>query len=191
MRDRCRCGSLWHKAAMSDLVSRALIFATDAHTSVQHVRKYTGEPYINHPIEVMGIVQTAAHYTDEMLSAALLHDTIEDTPVTREDIEQAFGPAVAALVMELTDQCLVGNRATRKAAEAARLATISPAAQTVKLADLISNTRSIVAHDPGFAMVYLPEKLRILAVMTKGDPGLYKQALDVIEDATTSIDLRP
>jgi len=176
---------------MTDLVSRALTFATVAHASVQQVRKYTGEAYINHPVEVMGIVKTAAYYNDEMLAAALLHDTIEDTPVTREDVEQAFGPVVSMLVMELTDQCLVGNRATRKAAEAARMATISPEAQTVKLADFISNTRSIVTHDPGFAMVYLREKLRILAVMTDGDPGLYRRALDLIEDAKTSIDFRP
>ncbi|MBB4859608.1 (p)ppGpp synthase/HD superfamily hydrolase [Novosphingobium chloroacetimidivorans] len=172
-------------------MQRALAFATEAHGSINHVRKYTGEPYINHPIEVMEIVRTAAHHTDEMLAAALLHDTVEDTPVTQEDIEHEFGPAVGKLVLELTDQCHKGNRATRKAAEAARLGTISPEGQTVKLADLISNSRSIVAHDRGFAFVYLREKVRILDAMRDGDPGLYAEARRLVADAQTSIGFRP
>ena len=98
------------------LVSKALAFAAEAHGSIGQVRKYSGEPYINHPIEVMGIVQTAAHHSEVMLAAALLHDTIEDTPVTRDDVERAFGTEVATMVMELTDQCHEGNRAARKAA---------------------------------------------------------------------------
>jgi guanosine-3',5'-bis(diphosphate) 3'-pyrophosphohydrolase len=172
---------------MTDLIARALAFATEAHASVGQRRKYTDEPYINHPIEVMGIVRTAAHYTDAMLAAALLHDTIEDTPVTRDDIERTFGPDVSALVWDLTDQCHAGNRATRKAAEAARLGTIAPEAQTVKLADMISNMRSIVPNDPGFAVVFLREVERTLAVMTAGDPGLYARALADLADAQTAI----
>lgn len=168
------------KKKPSPLVARALAFATEAHASIDHVRKYTGEAYINHPIEVMEIVRGVPH-NDEMLAAALLHDTIEDTPVTRDDIEREFGEKVAVLVMELTDQCHEGNRAARKAAEAARLGTISPEAQTVKLADFISNTRSIVEHDPGFAKVYLREKANVLAVMTSGDASLYEQAGGLIE----------
>jgi len=160
----------------SPFVLRALDFATEAHGSIGHVRKYTGEPYINHLIEVMKIVSGVPH-TDEMLAAALLHDVIEDTPVTREDIARKFGNKVIALVMELTDQCHEGNRKTRKAGEAARLGTISPDAQTIKLADFISNTSSIVLNDPDFAKVYLREKSEVLAVMTSGDPSLYERAL--------------
>jgi len=177
--------------AQGNIVDRALVFATQAHGSIGHVRKYTGEPYIQHPIEVMEIVKTAAHYTDEMLAAALLHDTVEDTPVMQADIEHEFGPAVGKLVLELTDQCHEGNRATRKAAEAARLGTISPEGQTVKLADLISNSRSIVAHDPGFAFVYLREKVRILDAMRDGDADLYAEAQRLVADAQTSIGFRP
>ncbi|MDG2514818.1 HD domain-containing protein [Sphingobium sp. WW5] len=138
---------------------------------------------------MMEIVRRIPH-TDEMLAAALLHDTIEDTATTREDIAREFGEPVAALVMELTDQCHDGNRATRKAAEAKRLGTISPNAQTVKLADFISNTQSIVAGSPGFAKVYLREKLQVFSVMTGGDPNLYRQAMALIEDAKTSIGFR-
>jgi (p)ppGpp synthase/HD superfamily hydrolase len=179
--------SMKMKAAHSPLVSKALAFATRWHGSINHVRKYTGEPYINHPIEVMEIVRSVPH-TNEMLAAALLHDTIEDTPVSREDIASEFGEDMAVLVMELTDQCHDGNRAARKVAEAARLATISAQAQTVKLADLISNTRSIVRHDPGFAKVYLREKSRVLAVMTAGDPSLHERAARLLEEAAETID---
>jgi guanosine-3',5'-bis(diphosphate) 3'-pyrophosphohydrolase len=171
----------------SPLVSKALTFASEAHGSINHVRKYTGEPYINHPIEVMEIVSGVPH-TEDMLAAALLHDTIEDTAVTREDINREFGYKVAELVMELTDQCHEGNRSVRKAAEAKRLETISPDAQTVKLADFISNTRSIVQHDPGFAKVYLREKSAVLAVMVSGDASLYRQALSLIGRAKGTTD---
>jgi hypothetical protein len=94
------------------------------------------------------------------------------------------------MVFELTDQCTEGNRATRKAAEAARLGSITAEAQTVKLADLISNSASIVQHDRGFARVYLKEKSQILAVMTAGDPGLYARALAQLEAARTQLNFR-
>ena len=171
-----------------NLVERALAFAAEAHGRIGQVRKYTGEPYINHPIEVMDIVKTASHYTDVMLAAALLHDTIEDTAVTRDDIEREFGSDVADMVMELTDQCTEGNRAERKAAEAERLSTISAEAQTVKLADLISNSVSIIEHDPRFAKVYLREKVWILEVMTAGDSGLYARATAQLDAARKLVD---
>jgi (p)ppGpp synthase/HD superfamily hydrolase len=171
-----------------NLVEKAFAFAAEAHGSNRQVRKYTGEPYINHPIEVMAIVKTASHYTEVMLAAALLHDTIEDTAVTRNDVEREFGPAVANMVMELTDQCTEGNRAERKAAEAERLGTISAEAQTVKLADLISNSMSIIEHDPGFAKVYLREKLRILEIMTAGDSKLYARATAQLDAARKLVD---
>lgn len=170
------------------LVERALAFASEAHGSSSQLRKYTGEPYINHPIEVMAIVKTASHYTEAMLAAALLHDTIEDTAVTRDDIEREFGLAIAKMVMELTDQCLEGNRAERKAAEAERLGTISAEAQTVKLADLISNSVSITENDPEFAKIYLREKLRILELMTEGDAKLYARANAQLDAARKLID---
>lgn len=174
--------------ARSGMVARALAFAANAHGTIGQRRKYTNEPYIEHPVEVMQIVESVAH-TEEMLVAALLHDTIEDTPVTREDIAAQFGADVAALVMELTDQCHEGNRATRKAAEAERLAQISPAAQTIKLADLISNTRSIIAHDPDFSRIYLREKVHVLSRMRAGDPGLYALASSLVREASVAIGL--
>ena len=162
---------------MTDLVERARIFATAAHAAVAQLRKYTNEPYIVHPAEVVEIVRTVEH-TDTMLAAAWLHDTVEDTGVTLETIRAEFGAEVADLVGWLTDVSRPdhGNRAQRKAVDRAHTAAAPAAAQTIKLADLISNTRSIVAHDPKFAVTYLAEKRLLLEVMTRGDAELLARA---------------
>jgi (p)ppGpp synthase/HD superfamily hydrolase len=159
------------------IVERARIFATAAHGAVAQLRKYTSEPYIVHPAEVVRIVSTVAH-TDSMLAAAWLHDVVEDTGVTNEVIRAEFGDEVAELVGWLTDVSRPeqGNRAVRKAIDRAHSAMAPAEAQTVKLADLISNTRSIVAHDEKFARTYLEEKRLLLEVMTKGDATLMAEA---------------
>ena len=69
-----------------------------------------------------------------------------------------------------------GNRATRKAIDREHTAQAPAEAQTIKLADLISNSKSIMAHDPDFAVTYLAEKRLLLEVLTKGDPGLHAEA---------------
>jgi (p)ppGpp synthase/HD superfamily hydrolase len=159
------------------IVERARIFATAAHSAVAQLRKYTHEPYIVHPAEVAGIVERAGG-TPEMIAAAWLHDTVEDTGVTNEVIRAEFGSRVAELVGWLTDVSRPeqGNRAVRKAIDRAHSASAPAEAQTVKLADLISNTRSIVAHDEKFAVTYLEEKRLLLEVMTKGDAALMAEA---------------
>ena len=155
------------------LVERARVFATAAHAACGQLRKYTYEPYIVHPAEVVSIVSTVPH-TEAMLAAAWLHDVVEDTGVTLETVRAEFGEEVADLVGWLTDVSRPeqGNRATRKAIDRAHTAMAPAAAQTVKLADLISNTRSIMEHDETFARTYLAEKKLLLEVMTKGDATL-------------------
>jgi len=157
---------------------RARVFATAAHAAVGQLRKYTFEPYIVHPAEVAGIVEEAGG-TPAMIAAAWLHDTVEDTGVTIELIRSEFGTEVAELVGWLTDVSRPeqGNRAVRKAIDRAHTAAAPAEAQTIKLADLIANTRSIVAHDPEFARVYLAEKRQLLEVMTKGETRLRERAL--------------
>lgn len=162
---------------MTELVTRARVFATAAHAAVGQLRKYTFEPYIVHPQEVAGIVEEAGG-TAEMIAAAWLHDTVEDTGVTIELIRAEFGSEVAELVGWLTDVSRPdhGNRAQRKAVDRAHTAAAPAEAQTIKLADLIANTRSIVAHDAKFAVTYLAEKRLLLEVMTKGDAELMRRA---------------
>lgn len=159
------------------LVEKARVFATAAHAACSQLRKYTYEPYIVHPAEVVSIVSTVEH-TDAMLAAAWLHDVVEDTGVTLETVRAEFGEEVAELVGWLTDVSRPeqGNRATRKAIDRAHTAMAPAAAQTVKLADLISNTRSIMEHDEAFARTYLAEKKLLLEVMTKGDATLMARA---------------
>ena len=162
---------------------RALLFATAAHAAVGQVRKYTGEPYIVHPIEVAGLVESVSGHTVEMVAAAYLHDTIEDTQVTIDIIVQEFGTEIANLVLWLTKvgEAEHGNRAARKELDREYLAQAPADAQTVKLADLIANTRSIVEHDPKFAEVYLREKLALLQVLKKGDHGLWVRAYSMCQ----------
>ena len=157
------------------MLNEVLKFATKAHGSQK--RKYTGEPYIVHPIAVSEIVKTVPH-TDEMVAAALLHDVVEDTPVTIQEIETKFGSKVAELVGWLTDTSRPedGNRKTRKSIDRLHSADAPAEAQTIKLADLIHNTASIEKHDPSFYKVYKQEKIALLDVLTKGDITLRKIA---------------
>ena len=164
-----------------ELVQRALAFATLAHHGQK--RKYSGQPYIVHPIEVAEIVRTVEH-DDEMLAAALLLDVVEDTDVTIEAIKSEFGEGVADLVDDLTDvsEPRDGNRKVRKAMDREHSARTSARAQTIKLADLISNSSDITANDPSFAKVYLAEKALLLEVLIKGDPALLKKAASYLGD---------
>jgi len=161
-----------------DIVRKAQVYAMAAHASVKQVRKYTGEPYIVHPAEVAKIVAGVPGSTPDMVAAAWLHDVVEDTGCTFTDIHMAFGIDIATLVGWLTDVSKPedGNRAVRKAMDREHSAMAPAEAQTVKLADLISNSRSIVQHDPAFARTYLEEKRLMLEVMTKGDPTLMAEA---------------
>lgn len=166
------------------LEARARAFAIRAHGAIDQRRKYTGEPYIVHPAAVAALVRHV-HHTEAMLAAAWLHDTVEDTPTTLEDIRREFGPEVALLVDQLTDASRPsdGNRAARKVLDRKRLAAASPAAMTIKLADLIDNSASILAHDRKFARTYLAEKAELLEVLIAGDASLLQHARRIVEDA--------
>jgi len=167
----------FHEGRHGDLVMRALAFAKAAHESIDQRRKYTGEPYIAHPIVVASIVSTVAH-TEVMLAAALLHDTVEDTPTSLEEIEREFGADVSVLVYWLTDISRQedGNRAVRKMMDREHIAQAPADAQTIKVADLLHNTASIVANDPVFARVYLAEKALLLGVLSQAEPALLAMA---------------
>lgn len=166
---------------MSSRLLNAMAFAERAHRG--QPRKYTGEPYIVHPLEVASIVATVT--TDEdMHIAALLHDTVEDCGVELGVIRRAFGPDVAQLVHELTDVSRPehGNREARKALDLQHTARASARGKTIKLADLISNTRSITQHDKDFAVVYMKEKQRALEVLREGDVRLWDLAAALVRD---------
>ena len=156
------------------LAYEAMMFAREVHKDQR--RKYTNTLYIDHLAEVAGIVATVIPhfgFSDQelLIAAAWLHDVREDQGVSRDTIEDKFGRDVADMVDMLSDLEL-GNRAERKAASRIRLAAAWPCVQTIKCADLISNTSSIVQHDPKFAVIYLEEKRLLLDVMARADPRL-------------------
>jgi len=129
----------------TDLLDRAIVFAVQAHHNTE--RRGKGFPYIVHPMEAVEIVATIT--TDqELLAAAALHDTIEDTEVTYEDIRAAFGERIAALVHSESDQFTEGvseedSWHDRKKAAIDRLAAASHDGKIVAMGDKLSNMRAI------------------------------------------------
>ena len=121
-----------------------------------------------------------------MLAAAILHDTVEDTDVTIEDIYSMFGTEVGELVGWLTDvsKPTDGNRAARKQLDREHTLAAPFEAQIIKVADLISNSQSIAEHDKDFAKVYMAEKKLLLQGM-RDDVKLTKIweiANNIVED---------
>lgn len=167
------------------IADRAREFATDAHAGQE--RKYTGEPYIIHPEEVAQIVRDAG-LSDEAVAAAWLHDVVEDCGIHRDVIGAIFGPTVDAMVFALTDAGKeAGNRKLRKQIDRERIAASSSDTQTIKAADLISNTATIAKYDRDFALTYLREKRATLEVLTRANPSVLARAYEVLLAAEVDI----
>ena len=129
-----------------DLV-RAFDFAARKHVG-QRRKGAGGEPYINHPAEVARLVAEATGGNDVVVVlGALLHDTIEDTDATREELEREFGPEVAALVAEVTDDKSL-PKAERKALQVAHAPHKSARAKIIKIADKTSNLLALATSPP-------------------------------------------
>ncbi|MDU6387408.1 MULTISPECIES: HD domain-containing protein [unclassified Pantoea] len=177
---------------LESLEEQARRYATRAHAEAGQRRKYTDEPYIVHPAAVAELVRSVSA-DDALLATAWLHDTVEDTATTLADIELHFGSRVAQLVGMLTDsaQPQAKNRAARKLAHFRHTAEASPEAQTVKLADIIDNTRAIVRFDPHFARIYLVEKRVQIQLLKQGDAQLWQQASAVIEQGIAQLGQPP
>lgn len=182
-------------SAQRALIDLAWSFTVKAHGD--QVRKYTNEPYVTHPDEVAALVALAlvteswsekgfALYDDEaeVIAAALLHDVVEDTAATEADIRAGFGGRVALFVKQVTDVSTPsdGNRKTRKDIDRVHLSFACAEAQTIKLADLISNSRSIAAHDEDFARVYMGEKSELLKVLNRGSHSLWCKANAIVDN---------
>jgi len=129
------------------LLLKALAFAAHKHRD-QRRKDAKASPYINHPIALADALVNEGGVTEvEVLCAALLHDTIEDTRTTPEELEQAFGPRIASIVLEVTDNKML-KRLTRKRMQVEHAARASRQAQLVKLADKICNLRDVASHPP-------------------------------------------
>jgi guanosine-3',5'-bis(diphosphate) 3'-pyrophosphohydrolase len=132
-------------------ITRALIDATDfaakKHRGQKRKDAY-GTPYINHPIKVVQLLSTVGGIRyGEGLIAGMLHDTIEDTGATAEEIEARFGKIVADIVMEVSDDKTL-HKAERKRLKIETAARLSRAAKTVTLADKIANVTDLAYRPP-------------------------------------------
>lgn len=158
------------------LILDAAAVAARAHSG--QVRKGTsGAPYIEHPLAVARLV---ADHTDdpEVLAAALLHDVLEDSAITRDDLARDFGDRITDLVAELTDDPSLEamDLPRRKARQAEHVAGVSGQAQAIKIADQTSNLRDL-ASDPSFwdadrHAAYREGAVRIVAACRSAAPGL-------------------
>jgi guanosine-3',5'-bis(diphosphate) 3'-pyrophosphohydrolase len=128
------------------VILAASAFAAHKHRD-QRRKGADASPYINHPIAVANVLANEAGIADPIvLAAALLHDTIEDTATTPQELETEFGPQVAAIVAEVTDDKSLTKQA-RKRLQIEHAGTLSQQAKLVKLSDKICNVRDM-SHAP-------------------------------------------
>lgn len=183
---------------MEDILEKVKSFADRSHG--EQKRKYSGERYIVHPVRVMEMCREYTHSLP-VLAAALLHDVLEDTEVTKEEMLRFLNTAMdrdeavktTELVEELTDVYTTLNyprlnRRKRRQKEAERLSVASKEAQTVKYADLIDNSIDITRNDRDFAPVFLSESKNLLEKMNKGNPELYKRAVETVKECILEIE---
>lgn len=129
------------------LILKALAFAAHKHRD-QRRKDVEASPYINHPIDLANILTNEGDVHDPLvICGALLHDTVEDTQTTADELEREFGPTIRHIVMEVTDDKRL-TKQERKQAQIEHAAHISEQAKLVKLADKISNLRDVYDRPP-------------------------------------------
>jgi (p)ppGpp synthase/HD superfamily hydrolase len=164
------------------LLTRAADYAARQHIA-QRRKGERAEPYINHLTEVAALLAEATGGDDVvLLSGGLLHDTLEDTDTTYEDLEQRFGPEVAALVSEVTDDKSLPKE-ERKRLQIEKTAGKSRRAKLLKIADKTSNLRSMVSSPPaGWSEARLRDYVDWAEQVVRSCRGL-NAALEVAFDA--------
>ena len=165
-------------------------FASKAHSG--QLRKYTEEPYVNHPIRVSEVLlDLYPQATEAMVKAAILHDVVEDTEISLQEIENIFGNDIANLVSWVTDISKPedGNRKQRKHLDMLHLQDAPHKAQIVKLADIIDNTRDILTFDKKFGRVYIQEKENQIHCMRDSvkDTYIWKVTERILIDLTNEL----
>lgn len=181
---------------LSDKQLQLLTFVQLKHG--EQKRKYTGEPYWHH---VYAVAEIVSKYDSTAIEIALGHDLLEDTNCTYAELLSFLlsigydlweAKNISLGIDELSDKYThanypTTNRKERKRMEAERLSKISPRSQSVKYADIIDNSKSIVEHDKGFAKVYLKEIEDTLRGMHNGDAQLLEQCRQVVAESNIKI----
>ena len=166
------------------VLTDALAFAADKHRN--HRRKdVEASPYINHPIALMHVLVHDGGVTNvTVLAAALLHDTLEDTETTVEELTKRFGPEICKIVEEVTDDKTL-PKAERKRLQVEHAAKASHNAQLVKLADKISNLIDILDSPPAWEKArkeqYFDWARQVVAAVRGANPAL-EAKFDTIYD---------
>ena len=136
-----------HANGIASQLIKAVAFAAEKHRN-QRRKDAEASPYINHPIALADLLANDGGVEDlVVLSAAILHDTIEDTETTPDELEAVFGTRIKSIVLEVTDDKLL-PKAVRKQLQIDHAPHISPEAKLVKLADKICNLRDLLASPP-------------------------------------------
>ena len=134
------------KAHLLSLLYKALAFSAEKHTK-QRRKDIDKTPYINHPISLANILAQRWVIDENVLCAAILHDTIEDTETTVDELQEHFGEKITSIVLEVTDDKSL-EKSVRKQKQVEHAATISHEAKLVKLADKIANITDIINTPP-------------------------------------------
>jgi (p)ppGpp synthase/HD superfamily hydrolase len=164
-----------------NVILKAAAFARQAHAGQN--RKYHDRPYIQHPARVAGRVAIHPKATEAMVVAAFLHDVVEDTPHTSEEVSAEFGPEVARLVGELTNPSKGSKapRRERKQQDRDHFAHVSVEARVIKLLDRIDNLQEMQDAPSGFKAKYCEESRLLADAIGDADPELKAELLDCVE----------
>ena len=147
---------------MGTMAERALNFAYVKHDNQQRI---DGTPYITHPVEVARYVEYYLKNDkniDQLKAAAYLHDTLEDTNTTFEELAYNFNYFVASLVLELTNDETIKKMISKKIYLSCKMANMSTYALTIKLADRLANVRDLINANESFRKKYIKETKYIL-----------------------------
>lgn len=176
---------------MKDLILKAARYAAIHHEG--QTRKDGFTPYIVHPGRVAMAATLHPLATSEMVAAAWLHDTLEDTAATYAELLEIFGSRVADLVRELTNQFSKEqhpdkNRRARKALEIERLAGVSQEAKLVKLLDRRDNIKDAPGDDAGFLRLFAQETRDLMRAVGDADSEIRDEILAAVKSLLVEVE---
>lgn len=163
----------------------AAAFAATKHRK-QRRKDVDATPYINHPLDVARILAEAGVEDVEVLMAAILHDTIEDTRTTAAELDEHFGERVCGLVLEVTDDKNLG-KLERKRLQVIKAPVASDAAKMIKMADKIANLRDLKAPPVGWSAARVGAYVQFAEMVAGGCAGANKALDQTFADALAGL----
>jgi guanosine-3',5'-bis(diphosphate) 3'-pyrophosphohydrolase len=166
-----------------NILIKAMTFAADKHRN-QRRKDVEASPYINHPIGLADVLANEAGIEDErVLVAAILHDTIEDTETTEQELIRLFGQEVADIVLEVSDNKSL-PKTERKRLQIEHASTLSRRAKLVKFADKICNLRDVASSPPAtWALERRQEYFEWAKAVVDGLRGVHPELERIFDEA--------